>query len=1112
MVSSRVVGNPAAPKQPRSVGQLNIHHLLVVSLVAVVALAAVAVLQIGVADASPSSGDQIPATAVPINPDPNTGYTVTPGTPFSAGQTISVQVPANSVLSPTQAVKIVECAAPGGVLPTTTNTCDPAQTVQGDQIKPNADGSFTYDNYQTLALPDPQSGPSDIDCDLTDECVLYIGENYNDLSAPHFWSQGFYVAPNATDSGINPGDGSPPSAATTPSGSLSTVAAGPSSAVADGNDASTVTVTLLGLNGQNATVPIAGAPVSLSQGSGHSVITPTSATTSSSGVAEFTVTDTTPESVGYQATSGSVAVNQTASVTFEAPTASATRSTVTASPTSVPANGTSSSTVTVTIVDQAANPRPMAGISVALAKSTGTSATITPSSDTTDASGEATFSVTDSTVEPVTFTATAGAVTLSGSAAVTFGVLAVSASSSTVVAAESTAPIGATAGTTVTVTLLTADGTHPVAGKAVSLTGTGSSVVNQASVDTNASGAATFTVTDSAVESAIFSATDVTDGVNLETTAAVSFETPPPPTPSATLSTMSAAPTSLVVDGSSASSVFVTIKDSSGNALPNKVTELAPTVPDVHVEITAQVPPGGTQPGVTGSTGEATFEVLDPVAETVTLTATDTTDNITLSTQVSITFLAGPADANQSTVSVSPDAVAADGHTPATVTVTLCDHFGNGISGKSIKLVPDTGSSVISPPTATTNAAGTATFTVTDGTNELVTYSAVDVDDGNLLVSKSAPVTFGAPPPTPADPNASAIAANYSAVPADGTTAATITVWLYDSGGSPLAGRTVTLSGSGGQSVVRSISPVTNASGIATFAVSDAHVESQTYRATDTSDNVAVAGLTTIQFLAVAASQQSGTPVHLNQPVVGMASTPDGHGYWLVAADGGVFRFGDAGFFGSLGAVHLNQPVVGMASTPDGHGYWLVAADGGVFRFGDAGFFGSLGAVHLNQPVVGMASTPDGHGYWLVAADGGVFRFGDAGFFGSLGAVRLNKPVVGMASTPDGHGYWLVAADGGVFRFGDAGFFGSLGAVRLNKSVVGMALTPDGNGYWLVAADGGVFRFGDAGFFGSLGAVHLNGPIVGMDSSADGHGYWLAGSDGGLFNAGDALFFGAIPS
>ena len=30
----------------------------------------------------------------------------------------------------------------------------------------------------------------------------------------------------------------------------------------------------------------------------------------------------------------------------------------------------------------------------------------------------------------------------------------------------------------------------------------------------------------------------------------------------------------------------------------------------------------------------------------------------------------------------------------------------------------------------------------------------------------------------------------------------------------------------------------------------------------------------------------------------------------------------------------LIAPVVGMASTPDAKGYWLVAADGGVFSFG----------------------------------------------------------------------------------------------------------------------------------------------------------------------------------
>ena len=74
----------------------------------------------------------------------------------------------------------------------------------------------------------------------------------------------------------------------------------------------------------------------------------------------------------------------------------------------------------------------------------------------------------------------------------------------------------------------------------------------------------------------------------------------------------------------------------------------------------------------------------------------------------------------------------------------------------------------------------------------------------------------------------------------------------------------------------------------------------------------------------------------------------------------------------------LNQPVVGMAVTPSTNGYWLVASDGGIFTFGDARFFGSMGGQRLNKPIVGMAATPDGGGYWLVASDGGIFSFGDA--------------------------------------------------------------------------------------------------------------------------------------
>ena len=77
--------------------------------------------------------------------------------------------------------------------------------------------------------------------------------------------------------------------------------------------------------------------------------------------------------------------------------------------------------------------------------------------------------------------------------------------------------------------------------------------------------------------------------------------------------------------------------------------------------------------------------------------------------------------------------------------------------------------------------------------------------------------------------------------------------------------------------------------------------------------------------------------------------------------------------------------MVGMASTADGKGYWLVGNDGGVFSYGDAHFYGSMGGKHINAPIVGMAATPDAHGYWLVGSDGGIFTFGDATFYGSTG-------------------------------------------------------------------------------------------------------------------------------
>ena len=223
----------------------------------------------------------------------------------------------------------------------------------------------------------------------------------------------------------------------------------------------------------------------------------------------------------------------------------------------------------------------------------------------------------------------------------------------------------------------------------------------------------------------------------------------------------------------------------------------------------------------------------------------------------------------------------------------------------------------------------------------------------------------------------------------------------------------------------------------------------------------------------------SASNLTLSAPISAFAVDSSSTGYVLVGADGSIFTYGSASYFGSSGQINpglpaggsnstiLTKPIVGAGEAANNSGYWLVASDGGIFAFGSAKFYGSMGGKPLNKPVVGMTATSDGKGYWLVASDGGIFAFGDAQFYGSTGSLNLNMPIVGMTATSDGKGYWFVASDGGIFAFGDAQFYGSLGNKQISKPIVGLAMTPDGLGYWMVDSAGGIYPFGDAPNLGS---------------------------------------------
>lgn len=227
-------------------------------------------------------------------------------------------------------------------------------------------------------------------------------------------------------------------------------------------------------------------------------------------------------------------------------------------------------------------------------------------------------------------------------------------------------------------------------------------------------------------------------------------------------------------------------------------------------------------------------------------------------------------------------------------------------------------------------------------------------------------------------------------------------------------------------------------------------------------------------------------PTVLARPIVDIAANPTASGYWLVAADGGIFGGGHAHFYGSTANLALHQPIVAIAATPTGRGYWLTASDGGIFSFGDARFYGSLGALHLWSPIVATAPTPSGRGYWLAAGDGGIFAFGDARFYGSV-AGRTPRGVIDVVASRSGRGYAMLGADGTIYRFGDAP--PASARPTSGRDAASFALTADGHGYWIVERSGRVDALGSA--HGHGGSVPRGDVALGIARAPDGGGYWI---------------------
>jgi adhesin/invasin len=634
-----------------------------------------------------------------------------------------------------------------------------------------------------------------------------------------------------------------------PSAANSTISASPSRVTAGDTTGSTITVHLA----DNAGNPDADLPVTLDQNGAHSTITPVGTLdptdntlhTDSNGNASFTVTDDIAEDVLYTAHINDFLISAIDPVQFVPGRLSTTYSTVETDVATVPANGRSKATVTVTLRDAQQNP--LGGTNVKLTAA-GSGAKITPADVvTTKSDGTATFVVSDATAEEISLIATDTTDNLTvNSTTVTFtGDPA--ASNSEVTISDASAPVGSLV--RVLATVRDAQG-HAISGEHLNISTFGGTVYQAGESSgngTNDAGNAGFVI--GSTSSGPVQVT-VLDGLLPLGTATVTFFG----APNAGSTTISAAQQTVPDDGTE-DTITVTVKDADGIPVAGQSVTL--TADSTHTTIT---PASAT----TDSDGVASFTVSDHTVETVMYTGhvagIDTAP-------LSVTFIAAVTEAAQSSVTAElKDPLYANGTDTDTVTVTLRDGHGVAIPRHSVRLDCGAGTTVLAPNPTPSGNDGVASFAVSATVAGPHTCSATD-ETNSVPIGNTADVIFTV---EPTEANQSDLTTSARVVPTDGSVA-TVTVALKDATGQPIAGHHVTLSANGGHSLIDPASGVTGAAGNVTFQVSDATPESVTYSATDTDASPAA---TLDKTLTVTFSDERATSTALSAPD---AVPADGH-------------------------------------------------------------------------------------------------------------------------------------------------------------------------------------------------------------------------------------------
>ena len=302
----------------------------------------------------------------------------------------------------------------------------------------------------------------------------------------------------------------------------------------------------------------------------------------------------------------------------------------------------------------------------------------------------------------------------------------------------------------------------------------------------------------------------------------------------------------------------------------------------------------------------------------------------------------------------------ADGSTQDFLVVRLADANGNIVSGKTINLSANpSGNVVISPASGVSDGNnGAVIFTVTNLTQETVTFTATDATDG-IALQDAPSVAFLIPPASAASINASP-----SPVPSDGVSTTTITVSLKDALGRPTPGKLIQIDQSAGHSIISGPSPAaTDLNGQIQFTATDGVSESVVYTAIDVTDgNLPVPGSATVSFTGGTTSCVGAPPVAAS----GFTIAPWATGFFAENFFYGGVNWGGCG--GASNPTFTSSGTALIADFPSGDLFKLPPAGGAA-----AGTKLSNLTPTLTQPTFGK----DGRLYAAHGSTGGGFTTGD---------------------------------------------------------------------------------------------------------------------------------------